>query len=213
MRRLSSLVLVLALLTPAAALSAELGVEAVNALVPRRVKLSVAADRSWISVDARVKPADIGAPDWSAWDRDGSGTIDPSEEGPLRADLKRLELAYLSVSVDGVMLPVTRMTLKIRGASEAPLALDAPLVLTIQTQWRQALAAGPHRLTVYDQPHSPDGVVPFRISFGRGLRFVGGGGARGEIRGGGQRVEVATTKNAPIFWGTFIREDEAVQAP
>jgi len=207
------LLLVLAfVLTPAQAPSAGLGVEAVNALVPRRIKLSVAAERSWISVDARVLPADVGAADWSAWDRDGSGAIEAAERSALTTDLKRRSLAHLSVSVDGVMLPVTRMTLKVVDMPAA-LALDARLVFKIETQWRQPLAAGVHRLTIYDQPHSPDGVVPFRLSFGRGLRFTGGGGARAEIRGGGQRVEVVTTKQAPIFWGTFERIDEAAPKP
>ena len=72
-----------------------------------------------------------------------------------------------------------------------------------------ALAAGEHRFAVYDQPLGRDGVVPFRVSFGRGLLALGGGGARAEIRGGGKRVEVATTKLAPIFWGRFVRKDEA----
>ncbi len=213
MHRLSILLAALTLLAPSAASAAGPGVAAVNTLVPRRIKLSVAADRSWISVDARLLPADLGSTDWSAWDRDGSGVIEAAEVGSLQADLKRLELAHLSVAVDGVVLPITRMTVKIEGAQDAPLALDQPLVLTLQTQWRQDLAVGPHRITVYDQPRSPDGVVPFRLSFGRGLQFVDGGGARGEIRGGGQRVEVAATKAAPIFWGTFVRRDEAAPTP
>ncbi len=211
MRRILLLVLAF-VLAPLEAPSAGLGVEAVNALVPRRIKLSVAAERSWISVDARVLPADIGAADWSAWDRDGSGAIEAAELSALTVDLKRLELSHLSVSVDGVMLPVTRMTLR---TVELPpvLPLDARIVLKIETQWVQPLAAGTHRLTIYDQPHGDDGVVPFRLSFGRGLRFANGGGARAEIRGGGQRVEVVTTKQAPIFWGTFERVDEAATRP
>jgi hypothetical protein len=210
-RRILLFVLAFAL-TPVDALSAELGVDAVNALVPRRIKLSVAAERSWISVDARILPADIGATDWSAWDRDGSGAIEAAESSALTADLKRLELAHLSVSVDGVMLPVTRMNLKMAEVP-ATLGLDARVVLKLETQWVQPLAVGVHRLTIYDQPHGKDGVVPFRLSFGRGLRFDTGGGARAEIRGGGQRVEVVTTKQAPIFWGTFVRRDEAATTP
>ena len=192
---------------PAAA--AEIGVEAVDALVPRRIKLSVAAERSWVSVDARVRPEDVGAADWSAWDRDGSGAIELKERPPLLADLERLEVAHLSISIDGQVLPVSRLNTKIDLDHEAVIPLDARLTLRLSTQWLQPLAAGEHRIVLYDQPRSPDGVVPFRLSFGRGLKFVDGAGARGDVRANRSRVEVATTKLAPIFWGTFVRIDEA----
>ena len=204
------LLLVSLLLLPSLSGAAELGVEAVDALVPRRIKLSIAAERSWISVDSRLWPKDVGVQDWSTWDRDRSGAIEPAERPALLADLERMEAAHLSVSIDGEVLPVTRLTSKLEAADpQAALPLDARLTLRMQTQWRQTLAAGPHRITLYDQPRSDDGVVPFRVSFGRGLTLTGGAGARAEIKGRGQRVDVATTKLSPIFWGSFVRADEA----
>ena len=203
--------LLLLCLAPQPVVAAGLGVEAVDALVPRRIKVSLGVERSWMSVDARVAPADLGAPDWGAWDRDRSGGIDPAERPALLADLERLELAHLAVSVDGVVMPNARMTSAFEALPDGPIPLDQRLTLRLQTQWAQTLAVGEHRVTLYDQPRDPNGVVPFRPAFARSLKFVEGSGARAEIRGGRTRVEIATTRNAPIFWGTFVREDEAAR--
>ena len=178
-------------------------------LVPRQVRVSFATEQLFVSVRSRVTPASLGETSWATWDRDGDGSLSDPELGPLLDSVTRAELGHLGVTVDGSVVPVGALRTRLEVPAERPVALDAALVLRFEGKHRTALAAGEHRFAVYDQPLGRDGVVPFRVSFGRGLLALGGGGARAEIRGGGKRVEVATTKLAPIFWGRFVRKDEA----
>ncbi len=178
-------------------------------LVPRQIRVSFATEQLFVSVRSRVSPASIDEASWATWDRDGDGSLSDTELGPLLDFVTRVELGHLGVTVDGTVVPVAALKTKLEVPVERPVALDASLVLRFEGKQRTALAAGEHRFAVYDQPLGRDGVVPFRVSFGRGLHALGGGGARAEIRGGGKRVEVATTQLAPIFWGRFVRKDEA----
>jgi hypothetical protein len=179
-----------------------------NEVVPRTVRVSFAADQVFVSIRSRVQPIALGDRTWARWDRDGDGLIGAQEAGPLKAEIKRLETGHLGVSVDGTVVPMRDLALRIEQPLEGPYPLDAELVVRIEGKLGVPLAAGRHRFTLYDQPRGKDGIVPFRVGFARGLKVLGGGGARGEIRGQGKRLEVVATKLAPIFWGTFERLDE-----
>lgn len=161
-----------------------------------------------MSVRSTVSPALYGQRTWAAFDRDGDGQLTGGELGPLRAELKRRETSTTGISVDGRVVDVSGLTLRIEAPEQGPYPVDAELVLRIEGSVRHDIGVGEHRFVVYDQPTKADGVVPFRVAFGRGLRATGGAGSRGEIRNKGQRVEVATTAQAPILWGTFVRADE-----
>ena len=183
-----------------------------DTLVPRQVRVSIGDDHVFVSIRSRVVPSDLGVLDWSRWDRDGDGALRDGEVAGLRADLKRAETEHLCVTIDGVVVPVARLALRIEEPVE-PVGTSAVLMLRIEGKLRTPLAEGAHRFTVYDEPRQLDGVVPIRVAFGRGLRATSGGGARGELRSGGQRVEVVTSKAAPIFWGAFVREDPRAPVP
>ena len=208
-RRCAPFLLCLLLAAPAAARD---GVD-LDALVPRQVRVSIGDDHTFVSVRSRVTPADLGVADWTRWDRDASGALEEPELAPLRADLKRAETEHLCVTVDGVVVPVSRLALRIEETGGGSIGLGAALSLRIEGKLRTPLPAGAHRFTVYDEPRDPDGVVPFRVAFGRGLTASSGGGARGEIRSAGQRVEVVTSKAAPIFWGIFHRTEPGAGGP
>jgi len=180
-------------------------------LVPRKVRVSLSKEQVFVSVRSALQPGAVGETSWARWDRNGDGSLDERELEPLLRELRALELGHLGVTVDGAVVPVVRLVTKME--TKAPVPLDAELMVRFEGTEALSLAAGAHRLSVYDQPRGRDGVVPFRISFGRGLKATGGGGARAELRGGGARIEVATTKNAPIFWGGFVREDEGAPRP
>ncbi len=184
--------------------------ELASKLVPRQVRVSVSREQVFVSVRSALQPAALGEDTWSRWDRSGDGSLDARELEPLLRELRSLELGHLGVTVDGAVVPVASLVTKVE-TKERPLPLDAELHVRFEGTHPVDVPAGLHRFAVYDQPRGRDGVVPFRISFGRGLKATGGGGARAELRGGGARVEVATTKNAPIFWGGFTREDEATR--
>lgn len=203
----------LLLAIPLTADSASKEANLADQVIPRTVRISFAAEQVFVSVRSRVGPAVLGERSWARFDRDGNGVIGPRERGALKAELKLQETGHLGVTVDGSVVPMRSLALRIEQPEGDVIPLDATVVLRVEGKARVDLAAGAHRFTVYDQPRGKDGVVPFRIGFARGLRVLSGGGARGEIRGGGKRLEVVTTKLSPIFWGVFERIDEASTTP
>jgi hypothetical protein len=191
-------------------LAADLGVSAVETFdrVPRQILVSVASDHTFASLRARVRPADLGAADWARWDRDGSGAVEPNERGPLEADLRRAETAWLCLAIDGQIVPLSRLPARIE--ADGVIALQAPLDLRVEGRLALVLPAGPHRFVLHDVPRAADGVVPIRLSTGRGLTIGAGEGARAERRGdASQRVDIVLTQATPAFWGTLLRAASA----
>jgi len=209
----SCLLLMLLLAIPFQADAASKEATLADQVVPRTVRLSFAAEQVFVSVRSRVTPVVLGERTWARFDRNSDGMIGPAERGALKAEMKRQETGHLGVTVDGAVVPMRSLALRIEQPEGDSIPLDATIVLRVEGKVRVALAAGLHRFSVYDQPRGKDGVVPFRIGFARGLRVLSGGGARGEIRGGGKRLEVVSTKLSPIFWGVFERVDESASKP
>lgn len=173
-------------------------------IVPRRVQVSVGQDHVFVSVRARLSPADLGEPGWARWDRDRDGVVSAAERGPLLASLRAAETEFLSISVAAQVVPVSTLRAAFDADVPDPIPLDAEL--RFRAEGRMALKVdGPTAFTLYDRPHGPDGIVPIRMSLVRGLAFVGGTGTRGELRGP-RRLEAVASQAAPAMWGAFAPE-------
>lgn len=178
----------------------------VHDFVPRNVRLSVALDHVWGSVRSEVTPADVGEESWAAWDRDGDGQLAGPEAVALASSLRARELEDLCVAVDGQVLSLVRMAVTREEPTEEPIALDARVVVRVEGRMKLELGPGDHQFVLYDRPRGLDGVVPFRLSLGRGLQISSSGGARNEALSP-RRVEAVVTTFAPAVWGTISRQD------
>lgn len=212
------LLLLLALLLPVASMAevaAPLlpgGDGRVHDFVPRNVRVSIALDHVWGSARSEVAPADVGEESWAPWDQDGDGQLTGPETVALASVLRDREMEYLCVAVDGQVLPLLSQPAVLEEPSEGPVALDAQVVVRVEGRLKLDLAAGEHGFVLYDRPKTLDGVVPFRLSLGRGLRIRATGGARNEALSP-QRVEAVVTMFAPAVWGTVSRPDPNVPMP
>ncbi len=214
MRRL---LLLLVLLLPAPALAEESTDDSgrVHDFVPRNVRVSIAPDHVWGSVRSEVAPADVGEESWAPWDRDGDGQLAGSERAALSAALRARELEYLCVAVDGQVLPLLQRPALLEEPLEDPVPLDARVVVRVEGRMDLDLATGEHPFVLYDRPRTLDGVVPFRLSLGRGLAIRSTGGARNEALTP-RRLEAVISRFAPAVWGTISRPGApptAVPAP
>ena len=146
-------------------------------LVPRQVRVSFATEQLFVSVRSRVTPASLGETSWATWDRDGGRLLlGEAELGPLLDSVTRAELGHLGVTVDGTVVPVGALRTRLEVPAERPVARCGP-----RPALRGQASHGPRRgrTPLRRLRSAPQGgrVVPFRVSFGRGLLALGGGGA------------------------------------
>lgn len=176
----------------------------VHDFVPRNVRVSLALDHVWGSVRSEVVPADVGEESWAPWDRDGDGQLAGAERVALASALRAREVEHLCIAVDGEVLPLSRRPAQLEEPADGPVALDARVVLRVEGRLKIDLAPGEHAFVLYDRPRTLDGVVPFRLSLGRGLTLRSAGGARNEALGP-RRLEAVISRFAPATWGTVER--------
>lgn len=172
--------------------------------VPRALQVSVGLDHVWASVRATVRPADLGLPDWSRYDRDGDGVISDLEERVLLRDVRGHTVQYACVALDDVVVPLGTMPIK-RVEPAGPLAADAAVKVRIEGRAAAVLGPGEHAFVLHDRPATAEGVVPIRLSFTKGFSLVGAAGARAE-RKGARRLESVVSHAAPAVWGTLRRD-------
>ena len=176
----------------------------VHDFVPRNVRVSIALDHVWGAVRAEVVPADVGESSWAAWDRDGDGQLVGPERPRLASALRARELEFLCIAVAGEVLPLLRRPATLEEPAEGPVPLDARVVVRVEGRMKLDLGPGEHPFVLYDRPRGLDGVVPFRLSLGRGLKIRSTGGARNEELTP-RRVEAVVSMFAPAVWGTVER--------
>ena len=181
----------------------------VHEFVPRNVQVSIALDHVWGSVRSEVAPADVGEQSWASWDQDGDGQLAGDESAALASSLRDRELEHLCVAVDGQVLSLIREPAVREEPTDDVVALDARVVVRVEGRMDLDLAAGWHRFVLYDRPRGLDGVVPFRLSLGRGLTLHSTGGARNEALSP-RRVEAVVSMFAPSVWGIVSRTEAAM---
>ena len=75
------------------------------------------------------------------------------------------------------------------------------------------LEPGLHHFVLYDMPAAEEGIVPFRLSLVRGMRFAEVQGGSRAQRLGDRRLEAVVSRFVPAAWGTFEVEGPARGAP
>ncbi len=201
--RLALVVLLPALLFVASPSYAGPGEKALRA-VPRSIQVSVGRDHIWGSVRATRVPSEVGAADWSDWDRDASGMLEGAELRALSAWIGAREVVHACLSVDGTILPLSRFGPRYVGDDAVPVALDGAITVRVEGRTKVELPPGVHEFVLYDVPPDVDGFVPIRLTTVKGFTIKDAQGTRGERRGD-RRLEVTATAFGPAMWGTIER--------
>lgn len=179
-------------------------------IVPKRIQVSVAAERIFVATHLHIRPSDLGEVSWSPWDSDKSGKLNEPEIQALiqhvrRANLPSQRLAIGGHLVDWAALPASRSA-----APGVPLGLSDPLRLRVSGDVPRKKTLAPEAFVIYAPPRVAGGIVPLRITLGEGARFIGVAGARAELRGP-RRIEAVLSRLTPALWGGVAPDDGSVQ--